>query len=144
MSSKPLFIRLGQLGTQLLDLHQLKRCRTDLNPLIDSRGAHYPIQVNKVSYERKTIWLDQAQTYGFSGVSEQVWTFKVGGYQVCKSWFKDRQAKGGKKTRPGLILTPEEIKYYQKLLFMIKHTLQTVDEIDLAIEESGGWPKAFE
>jgi len=48
-------------------------------------------RVEKVSYSENNVGLDKAKTRGFQGVSEEVWNFHIGGYQVCEKWLKDRQ-----------------------------------------------------
>ncbi|MDA2937207.1 hypothetical protein MYX75_02960 [Acidobacteria bacterium AH-259-A15] len=63
-----------------------------------------------------------------------------GGYQVCEKWLKDRQAKGGKKPRPGRVLTDEDITHYQKIVVALNETIRIMGEIDEVIEEHGGWP----
>jgi hypothetical protein len=34
---------------------------------------------------------DKERTCGFQGIHEAVWEFRVGGYQVCEKWLKDRK-----------------------------------------------------
>ena len=55
-------------------------------------------------------------------MSEEVWNFHIGGYQVCAKWLKDRQGKGGRNPRPGRILTEEDIEHYQKIVVAISET----------------------
>jgi hypothetical protein len=74
------------------------------------------------------------QTRGFSGVSEAVWNFQIGGYQVCEKWLKDRK---------GRILSKDDIAHYQKMIEALSETIQLMVEIDHAIEKHGGWPLAF-
>ena len=101
-------------------------------------------QVEKVSYSDETVWIDKAKTRGFHGVPEEVWNFRIGGYQVCSKWLKDRQAKGGKKPRLGLILTDDDIAHYQKIVVALNETIRIMTEIDEVIETHGGWPGAFQ
>jgi hypothetical protein len=107
---------------------------------------HGPViapEVEKASYADKTVWLDKAQTCGFVGVPEEVWNFRIGGYQVCHKWLKDRQAKGGKNPRPGRKLTKDDIEHYRKIVTAIHHTIRIMGEIDEVIDAHGGWPDAF-
>jgi predicted helicase len=71
---------------------------------------------------------------GFLMVSEGVWDFCIGGYQVCEKWLKDRR---------GRTLTDEDIEHYQKIVVAIKETIRLMGEIDNVIEEHGGFPGAF-
>ena len=74
----------------------------------------------------------------------KVWKFRIGGYQICNKWLKDREAKGGKNPRPGRVLTDEDIDHYQKMVVAIKGTIRLMGEINDVIEEHGGWPDAFQ
>jgi hypothetical protein len=78
--------------------------------------------------------VDKAQTSGFSGVSESVWNFHIGGYQVCEKWLKDRK---------GRTLSNEDVVHYQKIVVALSETIRLMKEIDEVIELHGGWPGAF-
>ena len=77
-------------------------------------------------------------------MSEDVWDFKIGGYQVCEKWLKDRQAKGGRSPRAGCVLTNDDIEHYQKIIAALSGTLCIMAEIDEVIQAHGGWPGAFQ
>jgi hypothetical protein len=89
------------------------------------------------------VWLDTQKTKGFAGISEDIWNFHIGSYRVCEKWLKDRQAKGGKNPRLGLVLTDKDIEHYQKILFTVSETIRIMAEIDEVIRQYGGWPDAF-
>ena len=59
---------------------------------------------------------------------ETVWEFKVGGYQVCDKWLKDRKAR---------TLNADDIAHYQRIVVALKETIRLMKEIDAAIP---GWP----
>ena len=88
-------------------------------------------EVEKVSYADGAVWLDKAQTAGFRGVPEAVWSFHIGGYQVCEKWLKDRK---------GRRLSAEEIKHYQRVVVALNETIRIMAEIDAVINEHGEWP----
>jgi hypothetical protein len=100
--------------------------------------------VGRVFWSDDTVWLDAAATkkgqpatrgtIGFEGVQEAVWNFRIGGYQVCEKWLKDRT---------GRILSEDEIVHYQKIVVAISETICLMQEIDEVIERFGGWPNAF-
>lgn len=75
---------------------------------------------------RGCVYINAAQYFG--GVPEEVWTFKIGGYQVCDKWLKDRK---------GRLLSSEEIMHYQRVVVALKETIRLMGEIDRAIP---GWP----
>lgn len=137
-----LFHELARLGGELTAMHLLESPRLD-QPITEFIGDQSS-EVEKVSWSHDTVWIDKAQTTGFRGVLEPVWNFQIGGYQVCEKWLKDRQAKGGKKPRPGRILTDEDINHYHKIVVALSETIRLMEEIDQVIEQHGGWPDAFQ
>lgn len=70
-------------------------------------------------------------TTGFRGVPEEVWNFRIGGYQVCQKWLKDRK---------GRTLSEDDIVHYQKIVVALMETIRLMGEIDQAIDAHGGWP----
>ena len=139
--SAQLFLELSKLGGDLVALHLMESPEQDNNILtIIGSGV---LRVEKVSYSEETVWIDRAKTLGFKGVSPAVWNFHIGGYQVCHKWLKDRQAKGGKNPRPGLILSDGDIEHYRKIVVALYETIRIMKEIDEVIEKYGGWPDAF-
>ena len=130
---------LTTLGEQLVALHLME------SPLLDTLITHTVgsnWEVSKVGYADGTVWIDGkgtrdayvAGTTGFVGVPEEVWNFHIGGYQVCEKWLKDRK---------GRTLTAEDIAHYQKIVVALNETIRLMAEIDVVIDEHGGWPGAF-
>lgn len=109
------------------------------------RGPKIPV-VGSVAWSVDTVWLDAAKdrkgqnvsavsgTVGFSGVPEAVWSFQIGGYQVCEKWLKDRK---------GRTLTADDISHYYRIVIALYETIRIMNEIDGVIDEHGGWPRAF-
>ncbi|MHB0965419.1 MAG: type ISP restriction/modification enzyme [Bellilinea sp.] len=54
--------------------------------------------------------------------------YKIGGYQVCDKWLKDRK---------GRVLSGEDISHYQRVVVSLKETMRLMAEIDAVIP---GWP----
>jgi hypothetical protein len=131
-SSLDLFRRLAQFGAELVALHLMESPKLENLPALYA-GPTRP-EVEKFSHIDNTVWLDRAKTRGFHGVSEAVWMFQVGGYQVCEKWLKDRR---------GRILSKGDIGHYEGIVVVITETIRTMKSIDIAIEEHGGWPLAF-
>ena len=127
-----LFNLLSRLGSQLVDLHLLESPKFIENS-IEFIGANNPV-IDKPSWSNNIVWLDKTQTSGFKDVTEDVWNFYIGSYQVCYKWLKDRN---GRK------LTDEDINFYKKIVFAISETNRLMVEIDNDIEQHGGWPSAF-
>ncbi len=91
-----LFKKLVALGEKLVTLHLLKS--PDLDPpacRFDGDGS------NRVEKDRKTglrydaheerVYINAEQH--FAPVPEAVWTYRIGGYQVCEKWLKDRKER---------------------------------------------------
>ena len=75
--------------------------------------------------------LSHLSTLGFRGEPKEVWNFRIGGYQVCERWLKDRK---------GRTLSAEEIEHYQRVVVALNETIRIMGEIEAAIEAHGGWP----
>jgi hypothetical protein len=131
-SDKALFKSLAEKGAFLVSLHLME------SPLLDAIITRYEVKgdhaVEIVSYDEKTQRVSINKTQYFEGVPPEVWSFHIGGYQVCEKWLKDRK---GRK------LTIDDIEHYQKIVVALKETIRLMKEIDETIEEHGGWPGAF-
>jgi predicted helicase len=127
-----LFQALARYGGELVAMHLLESPKLH-KPLATYTGEALP-EVEKISYAHDTVWIDKAQTSGFRGVPNDVWTFHVGGYQVCEKWLKDRK---------GRTLSTDDITHYQKVVVALNETIRLMKEIDEVIENHGGWPGAF-
>jgi len=102
-------------------------------------------KVSGVGWSDNSVWLDAAATkkgsaasrgsIGFHGVPDAVWKFRIGGYQVCEKWVKDRK---------GRTLSNDDIVYYQKVVVALSETIRLMKKIDELIETHGGWPGAFQ
>jgi predicted helicase len=133
-SNRKLFFKLAALGEELVGLHLMKSAE------LDNIITTYPIkgsnEVVKVKYAPSpenrgragmgVVWINDKQYFG--SVPESVWTFHIGGYQVCDKWLKDRK---------GRTLNSDDIAHYQKIVVALKETIRLMKEIDRAIP---GWP----
>jgi predicted helicase len=146
--NKDLFCNLANIGKELTALHLMESPKVkNLNSTFVSASdliSDLGPSVEKVTYSDNTVWLNKKQTVGFEGVPLEVWNFRIGGYQVCEKWLKDRQAKGGKNPRPGRILTKEDRDHYQGIIVALSETIRLMAEIDQVIDQHGGWPGAFQ
>jgi len=97
-------------------------------------GATPSREIESATYRDEVVWTDKTGTEGFCGVSLDTWSFRVGSYQVCEKWLKDRR---------GRVLSADDISHYQKIIVAISETIRIMAEIDKVIEEHGGWPGAF-
>ncbi len=85
-------------------------------------------EVEKVRYATadNRVYINNDQY--FEGVPEEVWEFRVGGYQVLDKWLKDRR---------GRTLSWEDTQHYQKVVVALSETRRLMTEIDEIIP---GWP----
>ena len=95
-------------------------------------------RVEKVEYltasgedgqEKGRVYINKTQY--FEGVTREVWEFHVGGYQVCQKWLKDRK---------GRLLSNSDKRHYQRVVAALAETIDVMQQVDAAIEQSGGWP----
>ena len=133
VGDRELFHSLKKLGFELITTHLLESPRLNkANTVFTGGNSHV---VEKPTWAKNTVYIDKAQTIGFKGVTEEVWNFHVGGYQVCDKWLKDRK---GRK------LNKDDVEHYQKIVVAVSETIRLMAEIDKVIDEHGGWPGAFQ
>jgi predicted helicase len=127
-----LFRKLCAMGEELVALHLLESPQlTQLITRYPEAGDNF---VEKgfpkfVAYEEgQPGYAYINKTQYFEGVPKEVWEFRIGGYQVCEKWLKDRR---GRK------LSYEDLTHYQKVVVALKETIRLMEEIDKAIPE---WP----
>ena len=75
------------------------------------------------------VWINPGQY--FEGIATADWMFRIGGYQVCEKWLKDRK---------GRTLTYDEIEHYQRTVSALAKSRRLMGEIDLLIADQHGWP----
>lgn len=128
-----LFTKLADLGQRLSLLHLLE---SDVQNKSSVRaiGSKQPM-VEKVLWDQGTVWIDKEKSIGFEGVDEAIWNFRIGGYQVCSKWLKDRK---------GRLLSEVDIVHYQNIVTAVSETITLMNKIDEVIEAHGGWPGAFQ
>jgi hypothetical protein len=129
---KVLATALVTFGRKLVDLHLMEPVAN--NDDMSVFDIHSRPLVEQVSFANNTVWIDRRRNVGFQGVTEDVWQFHIGGYQVCEKWLKDRK---------GRTLSKEEIENYQKIVVVLDETIRIMANIDDAIEQQGGWLEAF-
>lgn len=133
LSNPELFHKLSELGRSLISIQLME------SPTLNKYHAVFignrNKEIEKISFKDNTVWIDKSQTTGFKGIIEPIWSFQIGGYQVCEKWLKDRKDRK---------LSKDDIDHYQKILLAISETIRITSEIDKSIDKYGGWPKAFE
>lgn len=142
---RTLFSALSAIGRQIADLQMLEAHDEGATGAAFA-GPDEPL-VSRIGWSQNTVWLDAASTsaragqratapgtVGFVGVPETVWDARVGGYQVCHKWLKDRR---------GRRLSADEVGHYVKIVSALSRIGDLVPQVDAVIAENGGWPDAF-
>lgn len=114
-----LFHRVAGLGELLAALHLMTSPQLDL-PVAKFEGEGES-KLDKPRYEAETgrVYINAGRW--FEGVAPEVWEYRVGGYQVCDKWLKDRK---------GRVLQLDDIKHYCRVVTAISRTIEVQLEID--------------
>jgi hypothetical protein len=144
VNSRTTFLCLVSKGADLVGLHLLedsyiaaswnsgtKRSKPPLSfglPDLVSKRIPALVESGYPKYSESTVWIAPKQ--GFSEVSEDVWTFLIGGYQVLGKWLKDRR---------GMVLQEADIYTYRRTIKAIEETLRIMNEIDSVLAQGGGF-----
>lgn len=116
IDSDETFKKISNLGFQLIEAHLMRR--------IPNYDCGYFIgkdtwEVSEIGFERNRININSHQY--FDKVSEEIFKYYIGGYQVLDKFLKDRK---GKK------LTLEEIENIEKVIKVIAFTIDQTKKID--------------
>ena len=128
------FRKLCLFGSKLVALHTMK-AEGDTFVGFDVPGSNIVehisyVPVNKETGIRQGRVHINAKQY-FEGISPAVWQMRIGGYQVCEKWLKDRK---------GRALDADDIGHYQRTVSALAETRSLMAQIDALIADHGGWP----
>jgi len=117
--SHKLFVEMGKLGKQLVDLHLLKSSALE-KPATRFQGKG-DNRMDKQRYDEneQRVYINASQY--FERVEEDVWDYQIGGYQVLDKWLKDRK---------GRILSLEDIKHYCRIATALQKTIGIQEDLD--------------
>jgi hypothetical protein len=119
-----IFAKLADLGERLVALHLLK------SPELDPPACRFEGEGDgRVGKGRKTglrhdpnrqrVYINAAQH--FAPVPEAVWSYRIGGYQVCEKWLKDRKERR---------LELDDIRAYCRIVTALGRTIALQGEVD--------------
>ncbi len=110
-----IFSKMVGYGERLAKLHLGK---VDLSPRtrFDVTGSNL---VEKVEYSQGKIAINETQY--FTSVSQDVWEFYVGGYQVLDKWLKSRKDRE---------LTGADVEEFMKIVEIVRETIALMKQID--------------
>jgi hypothetical protein len=113
------FRKLASLGQKLVELHLLKI------PKVDSKVAEFKEKggdyLEKLRYDAKTKRLYINATQHFDNISEDLWNFEIGGYQVLYKWLNEKK---------GSPIHYQEQSQFKKIACALKETLKLMEQID--------------
>jgi len=114
-----LFREVQGLGRHLADLHLLRS--GDLDPPVARFQGTGEKRIGRPRYDPKVnkVYIN-AERY-FEGIADDVWSYCIGGYQVCDKWLKYRKNRE---------LSNAEIKHYCSVITAIQKTIETQRSID--------------
>jgi len=128
-SDGALFLKTARLGERLTGLHLLTS--SQLDPPICRFEGQGDNRVGKGKKEglrydpcEQRIYINATQH--FSPVADAVWTYRIGGYQVCKKWLKDRRERR---------LELDDIRAYCRIVTALERTMDIQEEINLLYRE---------
>ena len=130
------FRALSGLGQRLTDLHLLRSPELSASSVAfpvagdDAIARGYPkyTEPNPAGgIEQGCVNINRRQY--FEGIASEVWQFRIGGYQPMDKWLKDRR---------GRTLSFDDIDHYRRMAAAIGETINLMERVDWAIEETGG------
>lgn len=125
-SDKQLFAALVKLGSELSALHLME------SPELNRTSVAFPVAGNNEvekgfpKFKDDRVYINKTQY--FDGVPSNVWSFTIGGYQVCEKWLKDRRER---------TLPHEDLQHYKKIIVALGRTIDLMQKIDEVIPQ---WP----
>ena len=115
-TSESEFVRLVQIGHQLIDLHMMRNTQNwKCDTTFPEPGSQ---QIDMLKWKDKQVWINKQQYFG--NVPEEVWNFYIGGYQPAQKWLKDRK---------GRTLVFDDIKHYLYIIHALAETIKLMQKI---------------
>ena len=129
-ADKSLFTKIASLGKRLSDLHLLTS--SELDPPAcrfegegDAMVARTRAQGFRYDSDECRMYINK--THYFGPISPEIYAYRIGGYQVCDKWLKDR------KDRP---LELNDIRTYCQMVTAIGVTLEIQQELGILYDDT--------
>jgi hypothetical protein len=74
-------------------------------------------------FKENRIYLNSDKWVSY--VSVELWNFRIGKYQICKKWLKDRRNRS---------VSNDEILWYCRILSVLKETIRLMKAIDSVLQ----------
>lgn len=114
------FRDMAEKGEELRQLHLMEDLPSKTGVSFPAAGT---LQVECYRWQDNRVYINSEQY--FEGVPESAWNFYIGGYQPAQKWLKDRK---------GMILSFEDVKHYQHIIYVLQQTERIMQEIDEIIK----------
>ncbi|EJF05953.1 putative helicase [Thiovulum sp. ES] len=114
--------KISKLGKELADLHLLKSDIFDAPEDWNFTKVGKSLEINFTKkadmFKEEKIYLNP-ETY-ISEISDEVWHFQIGGYQVLEKWLNDRKNQ---------TLKTDELLYFMKIIVSLSETLKIMKRL---------------
>lgn len=114
------FELLSEFGWELVQAHLLRELPHQGIAKYHGKGDH-SVEAIRYAEEEAAVWINKTQC--FKPVPEDVWTFRIGGYQVLDKYLKSRK---------GRTLTLNEINHVSTVADSLAFTVGQIKKIDAA------------
>ena len=123
-ADRELFAKLTLLGSRLTELHLFTSPELDRpTSRFDGQGnlivARTKAQGLRYDPQTRRMYINKTQYFG--PLTADVYEYRIGGYQVCDKWLKDRKERR---------LELEEIQTYCRIVTAIGHTIGIQEQLD--------------
>ena len=117
VNQRKTFEALSTLGWALIQAHLLKTIPDTLT--VDVTAGHFEAENPRYDPQQERLHINKTQY--FSPVPADVWAFHIGGYQVLDKYLKARK---------GRMLALDEIENVQKVVNVLRFTIDQMQRID--------------
>ena len=119
-----MFSRVADLGARLTDLHLLKSPELDKPTCrFDGQGdlnvAKTKAHGFRYDSDLERMYINKTQYFG--PIPKSIYEYRIGGYQVCDKWLKDRKERR---------LELKDIQTYCRMVTAIGKTIEIQNELD--------------
>lgn len=118
-TNRKLFIEMGKLGKQLVELHLLQSSILEKSAARFQGKGDNRMEKQRYDEHEQRVFINASQY--FEGIESAVWNYQVGGYQIMNKWLKDRK---------GRILSLDDIQQYCRIATALKKTITLQAAID--------------
>jgi predicted helicase len=114
-----IFYKFATFGKELVELHTMENIPDDLE--VEAFEIENNL-VEKITFkkDKEELWIND-KCY-IRGVSDEVWKFEIGSYQVIKKWLDYRR-----KDREPI----DDFLHLENMIIAIKNTIQIMEKIDV-------------